>query len=430
MRPLRIKASGSPPSSANFQGLQEMTDTEIQQYLSYVITNKFATDWDGTGTAEINMDTSNALSGSAIGTFTDTTRNDAIGTHPTAGATTDTTYYFKQVTSTAAESITNRAVGWDTGAINEFTDAELDTDIIDKVIDDMVSESDYTVGQFHLAASSPAGGTWTSRYTITDTVLSGNNTTYLWQKTSPTSAANSDYASLKYDSGLKMMTAAEIEQMVPNFRNRIVEGYGSTPGVGCYLVQATTPTETGTWTQMGDAAGFSDTRQQVASSTYAGSYSGAYTGAFSNSFSGNFSGGYTGAKTYTGAYTGTFSGNYAGNYVGTSTYAGAYTGDFTGTYILYYAGYVGAYYAGTYSRNFTGYFTGPKTYTGTYTGAYNRAFSGDYVGTSAYSGTYTGSFTGYFSADFTGAYVGNYAGDTIKASTETVSTIKLWLRTA
>lgn len=422
MRPLRIKASGSPPSSANFQGLQEMTDAEIQQYVSYVITNKFATDWDGTGTAELNMDTANALSGSAIGTFTDTTRNDAIGTHPTAGATTDTTYYFKQVTSTAAESITNRAVGWDTGAINEFTDAELDTDILDKVIDDMVSESDYTVGQFHLAASSPAGGTWSSRYTITDTVLSGNNTTYLWQKTSPTSAANSDYASLKYDSGLKMMTAAEIEQMVPNFRNRIIEGYGTTPGVGCYLVQSSSPTETGTWTQMGDVAGFSDTRQEVASSTYEGAYSGAFSGEFTNDFTGEF----TGAKTYTGAYTGTFSGDYAGDYVGTSAYSGTYTGDFSGEYILYYAGFVGAYYTGTYTQNFTGFFTGPKTYTGTYTGAFDQAFSGDYVGTSNYSGTYTGSFTGYFSADFTGGY----AGDTVKATTETVSTIKLWLRTA
>ena len=422
MRPLRIKASGSPPSSANFQGLQEMTDAEIQQYLSYVITNKFATDWDGTGTAELNMDTANALSGSSIGTFTDTTRNDAIGTHPTAGATTDTTYYFKQVTSTAAESITNRAVGWDTGAINEFTDAELDTDILDKVIGDMVSESDYTVGQFHLAASSPSGGTWTSRYTITDTVQSGNNTTYLWQKTSPTSAANSDLASLKYASGLKMMTAAEIEQMVPNFRNRIVENYGTTPGIGCYLIQSSSPTETGTWTQMGDLAGFSDTRQEVASSTYEGAYTGAFSGEFTNDFTGEF----TGNKTYTGGYTGTFSGDYAGDYVGTSAYSGTYTGDFTGEYILYYSGYVGAYYAGTYTQDFTGFFSGPKTYTGTYTGAFDQTFSGDYVGTSNYSGTYTGSFTGYFSADFTGGY----AGDTVKATTETVSTIKLWLRTA
>ena len=414
MRPLRVKASGSPPSSSNFQGLQEMTDAEIEQYLSYVITNKYADDWDGTLTGDLNMDTANALSGSAIGTFTDTTRDDAIGTHPTDGATTDTTYYFKQVTSAASESITDRAIGWDTNAINEFTDSELDTDILDKVISDMVSESDYTVGQFHLAASSPSGGTWTSRYTITDTVLSGNNTTYLWQKTAPTSSANSDLTSLTYDSGVKMMSAAQVEQMVPNFRNRIVEDYATTPGVGCYKVQTSTPSETGTWTQMGDVGGFSDTRQEVASSTYAGSYTGSFSGAYNQAFSGS----YTGAKTYTGSYTGSFSGDYTGNYVGTSAYAGTYSGPYT----LYYSGYVGGYFTGYY----TGYFSGPKTYTGYYTGAYDQAFSGDYVGTSNYSGSYTGYFSGSYSDDFSGTY----AGDTVKASTETVSTIKLWLRTA
>jgi len=362
MRPIRVKASGSPITSANYQGLQEMSDTDIEQYLSYVITNKYATDWDGTLTGDLNMDTANALSGSSIGTFADTQRTESVGTHPATGATsTVNTYYFKQVTSAATESITNRPVGYDSG-IKEFTDSQLDTDILDKVIEDMVSESDYTVGQFKLAASAPSGGTWTSRYTITDTHLDGSNTIYLWQKTAPTSSANSDLTSLKYDSGLKMQTAAEIEQIVPNFRNRIVEGYGSTPGVGCYLVQASSPSETGTWTQMGDAAGFSDTRHQVASSTYSGSY------------------------------TGTFSGDYTGAYEGPADYSGTYTGD----YVLYYSGYVG----GTFSGDYTGFYTGVTDYSGTYTGFYSQDFAG------------------------------NYSSDTIKAATETVSTIKLWLRTA
>ena len=112
MQPLRIKASGSPITSANFQGLQEMSDGEINQYLSYVITNKFASDTDGTGTAELNVDTANALAGTSIGTFVDTERTEAIGTHPASGSTTSTTYYFKQVTASATESITNRLVGF------------------------------------------------------------------------------------------------------------------------------------------------------------------------------------------------------------------------------------------------------------------------------------------------------------------------------
>lgn len=418
MQPLRIKASSTPPSSANFQGLQEMSDNEINQYLSYVITNKFATDTDGTGTAELNVDTANALTGTSIGTWTNTIRNDAIGTHPTDGSTTDTTYYFKQVTAAATENITNRPVGYDS-AIKEYTDAGLDTDVLDKVIEDMVTSTGYTVGQYTLAASAPAGGTWTSRYTITDTNQGGSTTLYLWQKTAPSTAANSDLASLKLDgTNVKMMSAAEIEQMVPNFRNRIIDSE-----IGTYKLQASVP-GTGTWVQMGDT--LTDTRQEVASENYAGTY----TGAFSGNYVGDYVGSYVGAKTYTGSYTGSFSGDYAGNYVGTSAYAGAYSGDYARTeaYTIFYSGFAGGtnYYTGYYTGFYTGYFEGAKTYTGTYTGAYNQNFSGNYVGTSAYSGTYSGTYTGYYSNTFSGTYAGN----TIQATTENVSSVKLWLRTA
>jgi len=418
MLPLRIKASGTPPSSANFQGLQEMTEGEINQYLSYVITNKFASDTDGTGTAELNVDTANALTGTSIGTWTNTIRDDAVGTHPTDGATTDTTYYFKQVTAAASESITNRPVGWDS-AIKEYTDAGLDTDILDKVIEDMVTSTGYTVGQYSLAASAPAGGTWTSRATITDSNQGGSTNLYLWQKTAPSTAANSDLASLKLDgTNVKMMSAAEIEQMVPNFRNRIIDS-----GIGTYKLQASAPAG-GTWVQMGDS--LTDTRQEVASENYEGTYTGAFTG----NYVGDYVGSYVGDKTYSGSYTGSFSGDYAGNYVGTSAYSGAYSGAYatTNAYTIYYSGFAGGtnYYTGYYTGFYTGFYTGDKTYTGYYTGAYNQNFTGNYVGTSAYSGTYSGTYTGYYSNTFSGTY----AGDTVQATTENVSTVKLWLKTA
>jgi len=506
MLPLRIKANGTPASSANFQGLQEMTEAEINQYLSYVITNKFATDTDGTGTAELNVDTANALSGTSIGTWTNTIRNNAIGTHPTAGTTTNTTYYFKQVTAAASESITNRPVGWDS-AIKEYDDSALDTDVLDKVIEDMVTSTGYTVGQYTLAASAPAGGTWTSRATITDSNQGGSTSLYLWQKTAPSTSANSDFASLKLDgTNVKMMSTAEIEQMVPSFRNRIINS-----GIGTYKIQSAAPAG-GTWVQMGD--NLIDTRQQVASENYAGTYTGnfsgnyvgnyagsyvgpkTYSGAYSGNYAGNYVGGYVGAKTYSGtyagnyagnyvgsyvgaktysgSYTGSFSGSYAGNYVGTSAYAGAYAGAYatTNAYTLFYSGFAGDtnYYTGYYTGFYTGFYTGAKTYTGYYTGAYNRNFTGNYVGTSAYSGTYSGTYTGYYtgnyvgtsaysgtySGTYTGYYTGNYvgtaaytgtysgtysgtyarnftgtyAGNTIQATTENVSTVKLWLKTA
>ena len=368
MQPLRIKASGTPLASDNFQGLQSMTDAEINEYLSYVVTNKFATDTDGTGAGELNVDTANALTGSAIGNFIDTIRDETIGTHPATGATTPTTYYFKQVTAAVAESITNRPVGYEAG-VKEFTDAQIDTDILDKAIQDMVTETAYTVGQYRLATSAPAGGTWTERYSITDSRQSGNVLVRLWQKTAPTSGANSDLTSLKVESGnsLRGMTAAEIEQIVPNFRNRIVEDYVTTPGVGCYLLQASAPTETGTWVQMGDD--LTDTRQENLDSSYDGNFDQAFSGA------------YTGAQDYTGAYTGTFTGVYTGDY------------DFS------YAGFT-------------------AVYTGEYTGDFDQAFTGDFTGTADFTGAYTGTFTG------------SYSGLTIQATTEVVSTLKLWLRTA
>lgn len=422
MIPIRIKASSTPISSSNFQGLQQMSDAEINQYLSAVITKKFADDTDGTGTAELNVDTANALTGDSIGTWVDQIRDDAIGDHPTDGATTDTTYYFKQVTAAASENITNRPVGYDS-AIKEFTDAELDTDILDKVIEDMVTGTGYTVGQYSLAATSPSGGTWTSRYTITDSAQGGNTSYYLWQKTAPTTSSNSDLTSLKLDgTDVKMMTEAEIEQLVPNFRNRIIDS-----GIGTYRIQATAP-GTGTWTQQGDD--LEDTRQEVSSQDYAGTFTGSFSGSFSQNFSGSYAGNYVGDKTYSGSYTGTFSGSYSGNYVGTSAYSGDYAGTYSSNFILYYAGFVGGTFTGNFTGYYTGFYTGSKTYTGYYSGDYNQNFSGDYVGTSAYSGTYTGYYSGSFTGNFSNTFSGNFSGDTVQATTEVVSTVKLWLRTA
>ena len=427
MRPLRIKASAYPVSSSNFQGLQEMTDTEIEQYYSAILTKDFADNTDGTGTAELNVTTDGSGAGTTIGSITDTKRDDAIGTHPTDGATSNVNVYTaKQVTAAASESITNRMVGYETSGnvgINEFTDAELDTDIIDKVIADMVGLGNYTVGQYHLSTSAPSGGTWTARYTLVDTqVDETEDTKYIWQKTAATSSAVDNYKPCKVEgsNGIKEMSVAEMEQIVPNFRNRIVENFATTQGVGTYKLQSGAPSETGTWTQMGDE--FKDTRQEVGSQNYTGAYAGSY--------SGTYTGGYTGAKVYAGAYSGSYTGSYTGAYTGTSAYAGSYTGNYTGNYTggyqRFFSGYSGGFfsgtYAGTYTGTYTGYYTGAKNYSGTYSGAYSGRYTGYYTGTSSYAGTYSGTYTGYYS--------GTYAGDTILTSEEDVSSVKLWLRTA
>tara|TARA_B100002019_G_C21228086_1_gene578470 strand:+ start:118 stop:1374 length:1257 start_codon:yes stop_codon:yes gene_type:complete len=418
MRPLRIKASSYPVSSSNIQGLQEMTDAEIEQYYSAILTKDFADNTDGSGTGEINI----GGSGTTIGTATDTKRDDAVGTHPTDGAaSTVTTYTAKQVETVLSESVTNRPLGYvssGTVGMHEFDDTELDTDIVDKIVDDLVAQGDYTIGQYKLSTSTPSGGTWTARYTLADTEIDGDTTNhYIWQKTAATSSANSNYKPLKVTgggAGVQEMTVAEMEQISNHVRNHIISS-----GKGKYVLQASAP-GSGTWVDQGT---FTDTRKEVTSQNYSGNYTGAYQG--------NYTGNYTGAKNYAGTYTG--SSSYAGNYTGAKNYAGTYTGTsgyagtYTGTYTPSYAGFSGpTSYTGTYTgyytgdKNYTGYYTGTSVYAGAYTGPKN--YTGYYTGTSAYAGTYTG----YYS----GTYTGTYAGDTVQDTSENVSTVKLWLRTA
>ena len=425
MRPLRIKASAYPVSSSNIQGLQEMTDAEIEQYYSAILTKDFADNTDGSGTGEINI----GGSGTTIGTATDTKRDDAVGTHPTDGASsTVTTYTAKQIETAASESITNRPLGYvssGTVGVHEFDDTELDTDILDKVVDDFVAQGDYTIGQYKLSTSSPSGGTWTSRYTLANTEVDGTTTNYyIWQKTTATSSAVDNYKPLKVTgggAGVQEMTVAEMEQIVPNLRNYMISS-----GKGKYVLQAAAP-GSGTWVDQGS---FIDTKKEVAAQNYTGAYSGTYTGSYTGGYTGakNYAGNYTGAKNYAGSYVGTS--GYSGTYTGTSGYSGNYSGNYTGNYAADYDGYAGTTYSGTYTGTYTGYYTGAKNYTGYYTGA--KTYGGTYTGTSAYAGTYTGTsaYSGSYSGNYTGYYSGTYSGDTIQSSNENVSTVKLWLRTA
>ena len=446
---LRNKSSATPVSSSNWQGLQEMSADEVKNFIAQTLTVSFGANSDGTGTAEINITTNNSGPGTAIGTFVDTDRTEATGTHPASGSVNTVTYYAKQVSTAATENITNRPIKYD-GGIRELTDGQIDTEILDYAISAMVSETAYTAGQYRLQASAPTGGTWVARYTLTDVANGGNTETYLWQKTAATTLSDSNLKPLKLinTKDLKEMSSAEILQMLPNFRNRIID-----TGVGTYKVQSTSPISGGTWVQMGDQ--FADTREEVTPQNYAGNYAGTYlgtyagsrnysgnyagtysgtyannftggyvgpanyTGNYSGSYANNFSGGYVGPANYSGTYTGNFTGNYAGTYLGTAPYSGAYASNFTGNYTGYYAG--SRNYAGNYAGNFSGNYVGPG-YATAYAGTYRMFYGGyggpGYVGyyISYFSGFYSGTYTGYFSgsrnyaANYAGTYAGTYLG--------------------
>ncbi|NBO69825.1 hypothetical protein EBV26_04975 [bacterium] len=449
MNPLKVKATGSPITSANISGLQTMTDAEVKNYIANVITEKFAADTSGAGTAEINITPNNDGAGVSIGNFVDTNRTEAIGTHPATGSVSTTTFYAKQVNTPQTENVSNRPVAWDS-KIKQMSDSDIDG-IMDLCIEAMVTESAYTAGQYKLQATAPSGGTWVSRYTLTDTAQGGNTVTYLWQKTVATSSPNSDFTPLRLFNGsnCKQMTESEIEQMLPNFRNRIIE-----TGIGTYKIQSSAPSG-GTWVQMGNQ--FSDTREQVSPQNYAGNYSGNFTGNYSGTYGGgaSYSGTYSGFFSNTQNYTSNFTGNYAGTAGYSNTFSSAgnfagptytaplgplvgYSGSYTGSpfYSAFYTGagpnYSGSY-AGVYtgSRNYAGnyagpgatysgvaYYSGSRTYSGTYAGTYANTFLGPggnfagptYMGLLAYAGTYAGPTYSAAGGNFVGGYAGYFLG--------------------
>lgn len=360
-RPLKIRYAG-----AAFDGLQEMTDAEID-YTAHQICVAAASQISGSGPLTLNY---NGASGTSIGSFIDTWRPDLVGSHPVGTTINSSSNTFKQNLATVTESPT-RPVEFSTGAMREMASTEIDTYIFPRVVARLAA---LDVGSYVLQPSAPAGGTWVSVATVTDTAQSGNSTTYLWRKTADSAPTAIRPLKVYGSSGVHEMSDSDIRNMFGNFANRVIS-----TGIGQYRVQETAPVG-GTWVRMGSS--FSDTRQQTGNVTYTGGYTGAYAGGY--------------VSTYAGAYAGTYSSQVA------KTYSGAYAG----TYVLYYAGIVGGYYTGYYTGFYTGYYT--RGYTGYYTGYYANTFTG------YYSGTYTGYYTGL----------------TVLSSKETPSTISLWLRTA
>lgn len=332
--PVKIKAASDNLSNV-IQGLQEMTVAELKDRTANVLTTQFA---GTTGVGSLQVGTSGAPANfTSIGTFTDRVHNSEVGDHPiVADDTTDTLYTFSQGTASATDSKTARPLRSTGDEIEESTDAEIDSEIIDACIKAMVDQDANTCGQYYLSASAPAGGTWTSRAQIDDTQTDGTTVTkYLWQKTAPTTIPsltdNRAIVKKSDDNSFQEFTSAEIQSLEGRFRNRIAAN-----NIGKYEVSTAAPTGGGTWQQMGET--LTDQVKDSASYNYAGAYTGAYTGSYDGAYSG----------TYEGTYSGTYRPSYSG-YLGPS-YTGAYTGAYTGSYT--------GSYAGSYSGTYTGYYAG------------------------------------------------------------------------
>ncbi len=309
--PITLKAGSYPAAADGLEGFIELTSAEIKNQVAGVITKHFADNTDGSGTAELNVVQGGSAGGDEIGTFTNRESDQTVGQHPVTQTTTDTVHRFNQISATASESGQINPLRWTGESVEQATDTELDTEVLDLCITAMCAEDANTVGQYKIETSSPSGGTWTSRYTIAETQVDGTDVNYyLWQKTAPTTdAGTNEDLLLKVDTdtgSVTEMTAANIQTLLPAFRNRIMAG-----GVGKYLLQTGAPSATGTWVQMG--ATMTDQLKDVASVNYAGDYTGSYSGSYQRFFAGFLN------ANYTGSYSGTYTGYYAGNTIQSSS---------------------------------------------------------------------------------------------------------------
>ena len=289
-----------------------MTAAEIDDNVDLILDHFSGMTSNNTGHLAMNTE----AGWTAIGTFADTRRDQAQGTHPANTTIHTDNFVFRQNLTDLTPSPTARpmAVKYDGGSFDgliEMTDVECRADIVDRINAKIAAAG---VGSYVLQPTAPESGTWASVGTITNklAVDAVSTTTYLWKRT--TGSNTTATRPLKWDSSnssLKELSDAEINDLVEMYQESIVD-----TGIGKYALQAAAP-GTGTWQTVGSA--FVDTRKQRTDQNYAGDYTGSYSGAYTGYYSTYYSGRQVGP--YTGYYTGAYSGTYTGTYVGATIMA-------------------------------------------------------------------------------------------------------------
>ena len=220
-------------------GLIEISDTDLN-YIADLILKNFA---DNTGTGSILTGTTNAQR-NLVGAFTDTIRNDAIGVHPTLGATSTVTTNIVQNSDVVNETSMIRPLEINgTEGIIESVNASLDATIINRCLSRLANDG---IGSYVLSTSSSLTN-YTQRFSFTDTIRGGTtNTYYVHQRTNnPTGTL---VAPIKIGtSGVAEMSIADIQTLTNRLRNRIIA-----TGIGTYkLVKGSTTPTGGTWKNVG-----------------------------------------------------------------------------------------------------------------------------------------------------------------------------------
>ena len=347
-RPLAIRYASD---GTTFRAIEEMNDVRLE-YPIYRICSAIAKQQPVGGNLTIGM---NSGTGTPIGTFIDTYQPGVVGTHPVSTTPLSVTYAFTQILNPGTVSPTSpveystiSSGGSVTTGIRQMSTDNIRTELFDRVALKLGTNG---LGSYILAPSAPvsSGDTWTQIHSITDTIRTGNNTTYMWRKTAESIPAT--YRTLKIinaDGDLREMSDADIENLFDSYANYVIA-----TGRGKYLLQETAPAVAGqTWVRMGTS--LSDNRNKLNSVSYSGTYVGSYTGSYAGTYTSAVAG--TFAKTYTGVYNRpsrrSFSGFLSNQY---------YSTPISRPRIVYYAGTRATPFAGT--RDYTFGKTDIETYT-------------------------------------------------------------------
>jgi hypothetical protein len=392
--PVKIYGSGD--------GLQRLSGAEIDAIADRILYD-FATNTTGVGSLTIR----NPADGSGnAGVFSDTVRDEAVGTHPASGSiTTNQQSYDQNLTKDNTSSgstspcFANASHIQTMGGTGDSTTENIST--ILAACTSKLAASTSCVGSYYLvnSTSSLPGGSgtgWASIGTMTDTIraTSGSGTdtttytTYIKQGSDPGSVSARP---VKVSSGtaVQAMTDSEISAMSKYFRN-----YISTTGIGTYKMATSAP-GVGTQVAVGSIV---DTKRDVSIGV---SYDrGVYSSGFDR---GNFSSGYDRGNFSSGYDRGAFSSGYS-----RGTFSSGYSrGSFQGAPGHFYS-------RGTFSSGYA---------RGTFSSGYDRgAFSTGFDRGNFSSGYDRGNFS-------TGFDRGSFSGDTIAASSSSI-TYTLWKRTA
>jgi hypothetical protein len=369
-RPLAIRYD---QDGTTFLALEEMNDVRIE-YPVYQICQVISEEPAVDGNLTINL---NSQNGTSIGSFTDTYRPEIVGSHPATTTPTSVIYNFTQIVNAGTTAPTRPveystvvidAAGNTTTGIRQMSTNNIRTEFFDRVVLKLAAPG---LGAYILRPTAPiaSGDTWTKIHTITDTLQTGSNETYIWRKTAESAPA--EYRPLKIintSGDMREMSDTDLKNLFDSYVNYVIA-----TGRGKYLLQETAPTTAGqTWVQMGTS--LSDNINRLKDISYTGTYSGTYTSAVATAFAGAYRGSYI--KAYTGTYTGAYR-------------------------LTYGSSNTNVYYAGTYTRNRNVTYAGSriKTYT-------------------------SGVLTPFGKTDLE-----TYAGQTVTSTIDKVSTVNLWLRT-